>query len=98
MKLNEEYYIMTVCGLMKCYGKKLDDKFAIVYNWKDNSYSLTHTKSGLCAYKRNTLKDCNNNIEADKKAMLHWIQTHQKENERNINQFNYLLEYKIFNN
>ena len=43
----KEYYILTACGLRKCDGEQYDKDYAIVYNWKNNTYSITHIETGL---------------------------------------------------
>ena len=60
MRLTEQYYMLTSCGLTPVRGKKYTEEYAVTYNHEKKSYNLTHIKSGTCiskdGFKR--MKDC----------------------------------------
>ena len=100
MKLNEQYNIMTACGLMTCDGKKYNDDFAIVYNWKENVFNVTHIASGtgIVPHGYSTLKECLEHAEADIKRGSAYLEEYPEKKQMFIETYNRCIEQKIFNN
>ena len=100
MKLDERYNIMTACGLVTCDGKKYNDEFAIVHNWKENVFNMTHIASGtgVAPHGYNTLKECLEHAEADVNRANAFLENNPDHKRRLINSYNGCLERKIFNN
>ena len=97
-KLNEEYHIMTPCGLVTCEGRKIADDFAIVRNWKDGSFSVTHIPSGLAVQKCSSLLETKDRAEELVKRGMDFILSHEEMIQSAIENFNSCLERKIFCN
>lgn len=100
MKLNERYNIMTTCGLMTCDGKKYNDNFAIVHNWKENVFNVTHIASGtgIAPHGYSTLKECLEHAEADIKRGTAYLEKNPEHKQKLIESYNNCLERNIFNN
>ena len=60
MRLTEQYYMLTKCGLTPVRGKKYTEDYAITYNHEKKLYNVTHIKSGTCISKDGfrRMKDC----------------------------------------
>lgn len=98
-KLNEEYNIVTNCGLLTCKGKKVVDDYAIVENWKTNTYSVTHIPSGLCVESGFlSLKDCKDKTEDCINRGIKYLKENPRRLKEFIEQYNRLLDGKIFAN
>lgn len=100
MKLNEEYNIVTECGLVTCDGKRYDDNFAITHNWKDNTFNITHIASGMgiAPIGYSTLKDCLEHVEIDVNRGSVFLERNPEQKQRMIERYNQLVERNVFNN
>ena len=100
MKLNEKYNIMTTCGLMTCDGKRYNDDFAIVHNWKEDVFNVTHIASGtgIAPHGYSTLKECIERADADIQRGMAYLERHPDHEQKLIESYNNCLERNIFNN
>ena len=100
MKLDEKYNIMTACGLVTCDGKRYDDDFAIVHNWKENVYNVTHIASGtgIAPHGYSTLKECLERADADIQRGSAYLKENPWHEQKLIESYNNCLERNIFNN
>lgn len=100
MKLDEEYNIMTACGLVTCQGKRYDDEFAIVHNWKENVFNMTHIASGtgISPHGYNTLKECIEHAETDINLASDFLEKNPDRKLKWIELYNECMEKHIFNN
>ena len=98
MKLNEEYNIMTACGLRTCNGKKYNDDFAIVHNWKNNTYSATNITSGTAIKSYNTLDECLENVEKDIETASKYLEKNPEHKKRIVKAYDNCLKLKLFTN
>ena len=99
MRLTEQYYMLTPCGLTPVRGKKYTEEYGVTYNHEKKSYNLTHIKSGRCiskdGFKR--MKDCistaDDLIEIAEKSIAENPERIQK----HIDTFNYCMERNLMN-
>lgn len=99
MELNERYFIMTNCGLVECDGKKYNDDFAIVHNWKENVFNVTHIASGtgIAPHGYSTLKECLDHADADIQRASAYLEANPEHIKRHTELYNNCLKYKVFN-
>lgn len=98
MKLNERYNIMTACGIMTCDGKRYNDEFAIVHNWKEDVFNVTHIASGTAIKAYNTLEECLENVEKDIETASKYLEKNPEHKKRIIKVYNNCLKCKLFTN
>ena len=98
MKLNERYNIMTACGIMTCDGKRYNDEFAIVHNWKEDVFNVTHIASGTAIKSYNTLEECLENVEKDIEIASKYLEKNPEHKKRIIKVYDNCLKCKLFTN
>lgn len=100
MKLNERYNIMTACGLVTCDGKKYNDDFAIVHNWKEDTFNVTHIASGMgiAPHGYRTLKECLAHADVDIKRGSAYLENNPNHKKRIIESYNNCVKGNIYNN
>ena len=98
MELNNQYNIMTACGLMTCHGIKYNDEFAVVHNWKQNVFNMTHIASGtgITQYGYNTLEECLGHAEDDVKRGRDHLEKNPEHKQKLIDTYNYCIKQNIF--
>lgn len=99
MKLTEQYYMLTKCGLTPVRGKKYTEDYAITYNHEKKSYNLTHIKSGTCiskdGFKR--MKDCISAADDLIEIAEKFIAENPEHIQQHIDTFNYCMERNLMN-
>lgn len=99
MRLTEQYYMLTKCGLTPVRGKKYTEDYAITYNHEKKIYNVTHIKSGTCisveGFKK--LKDCISAAGGLIENVEKFITTNQDRVQKHIDTFNYCKEHNLIN-
>lgn len=92
----KEYYILTACGLRKCDGEQYDKDYAIVYNWKNNTYSITHIETGLSVIERKSKEEIMKYIEDYVENANKYIFENKRKIDNAKKQFNSFKKYKVY--
>ena len=99
MRLTEQYYMLTKCGLTPVRGKKYTEDYAITYNHEKNLYNVTHIKSGTCisteGFKK--LKDCISAADGLIENAENFIAKKPDHIQKHIENYNYCKEHNLIN-
>ena len=91
MRLTEQYYMLTKCGLTPVRGK--------IYNHEKNLYNVTHIKSGTCisteGFKK--LKDCISAADDLIEIAEKFIAENPGHIQKHIDTFNYCMGRNLIN-
>lgn len=99
MKLTDQYYMLTKCGLVPVRGKKYTENYAITYNHEKKLYNVTHIKSGTCISKEGfkKLKDCIFAADDLIENAENFIEKNADRVQQHIDTYNYCKEHKLIN-
>lgn len=99
MKLTDQYYMLTKCGLTPVRGKKYTEDYAITYNHEKKMYNVTHIKSGTCISKKGfkKLKDCIFAADYLIENAENFIANNLDRVQQHIDIYNYCKEHNLIN-